>query len=122
MIIKIEIQAAEAFDRLTILECKLNSTDDLQIKANIKQQIENLQRQINIAIGYDKAKEIYNSIQYFNLYTSNLIIFDLLDQVNQKKEMDAAVVNDENYRRYICKNELNNKFFNGKLEEIKVGY
>lgn len=131
--ITIQIQENESFDRLSILEVKKHFSKDPIQKQTIQSQIEELSEQINIGIGYDKAKEIYESVQYKGLYNYNLDIFNLIDELNQleKERINfdyvkiaslGMSINNTNYSRFLAKKELQKEFFNNKNEEIKLGY
>ena len=119
--ITIQIQENRAFDELAILEVKKYFCDDPVKKQTIQDQIEELSEQINIGIGYDKAKEIYTSEEYTKLYTINFELFVFFDKIKKEKR-DALEADSMNYQRHLIKNKLQEKFFGGINSEIKLGY
>ncbi len=120
--IKIEIQEAEAFDRLSILQVKLNKNlDDLSLKDELSKKIEDLEHCINIYIGYDLAKQVYSSFAYQWLYNINNKLFSMMDHKNPNLNdytVDNIII--ENLNRFAAKQKLQEEFFNNKYQEIKI--
>jgi len=112
--ILIEIDPAEAFDRLTILFIKIKNCLDLAIKKELEQQCEDLCERINNGIGYTLAKKIFQSQEFKNLQETNSNIFNLVKD-NPDEEIQKA-----NKLRSDAKRQLQNKFFGNSLEEIKI--
>jgi hypothetical protein len=74
-------------------------------------------------IGTALFNRIINSKEYDDLYDINEIIFDLVDKLKADPEsVSASEVNNNNYKRYLYKKELQRKFFNNDLSERKIGY
>lgn len=119
--ITIQIQEAEAFDRLSILEIKKNNAPNAEIKIKLQNQILELEAQINNEIGYNKAREVYESLFYNNLFNVNATLFDLFDKC-KAGGMDALEPDKWNISRHRAKNDLQEKFFGSKTEEVKLGY
>lgn len=119
--ISIQVQEAEVFDRLSILEVKYNKTNNLDIKNNLNKQIEELKAQINLAIGHDLEKLIYNSKLYKNLYNTNYKLYEFVD-LAKKDQIKASEVDNYVYIRHLAKKELQEEFFNNSFEEVKIGY
>lgn len=113
--IKISVEPGAAFDILSILEIKRLECDGAERKQKLKSQIENLQSEINDAIGYDLARKIYRSEFYTNLYNANCAVFEQINK--QKSEADLL-----NYQRFLSKKALQEEFFKKEIEEIKLGY
>ena len=114
MQIKVLMDAVLCYDILSIYEVKLDNSTDLDIRNKLENQIEELEKQLNETLGYDRAKEIYTSEQYDKLYQANKKIFD---EVQKSKDNEAQKLNKE---RFEAKKELNKVFFNEELGEIKI--
>lgn len=119
----IKVQAAEAYDRLSILDVKINNIfiGSFDQRKALSQQKKDLQTQINTCIGYDLASKIYNSDEYKALYKANLDVFNAVD-ISKKDLILASEVDKLNYERFVQKNKLQEKFFSESFKEIKVGY
>ena len=136
--ISILIQESEAYDRLTVLEIKLQEAKDNnspELVQKLLDQIEDLEREINRAIGYDFAKQINYSKECEKLYDTNKNIFYAIDELTRLSKLDllsdeqmhklaelGIAINNRNYERFLAKKALQEKFFAGKIEEIKIGY
>jgi hypothetical protein len=120
-LIKIYIDVAQAYDALSVLEIKKFQSKEISIKNKLIEQIKELRQSINIALRYDLAKRIYDSIEYKNLYKVNYDLFKLIDDC-KKIDIDAKEIDILNHKRFEAKQQLQNKFFGKELEEIKLGY
>lgn len=118
--IKLELDSAEVFDRLSILEVKKTYSQDPLVKQSLNEQCLDLMNLINLELGYDNARRVYLSQEYANLYNVNRAIFEAIDKL-KKEDIAPKVVDNLNYNRYTAKKELQEKFF-GQLDEIKIGY
>lgn len=116
--IKITVDEAEAFDRLSILQIKIKNTNRLK---SINNQANNLIMEIMDSISYEKYKKIMTSPEYENLYQSNKKIFDLVDEI-KKQNINALIVDTANHERFKYKKALQDKFFKNPIQEIKLGY
>jgi hypothetical protein len=118
MKIKLSVDAAFAFDYLSILEIKC-------IKNSSKQNTDNFyncQKDIIESLG-DRTLffSIIASNEYLDLYNSNEKVFNLVDLAKDNKCL-ASEVDKANYERYKSKIALQKKFFNTSLSEAKIGY
>lgn len=129
--IKILVQESEVYDRISILEVKYkNSKGD--VKINLKTQIEELQGELNVVLGYDKARKIWASLEYKELYNLNNQIFEKIDKLNEWSKLipldmnyiaDLGIdINELNYKRYLAKKHLQESYFEDKIVETKLGY
>jgi hypothetical protein len=113
--IKITVDEAYAFDYYSILHLKYNngylSLETLQIAKN--DLIENL--------GNEIAETILASDEYKEVYEANKLTFDAVDKAKDDS-VPASYVDKCNYKRMLAKKELQSKFFNTNLSEIKIGY
>lgn len=118
--IKVELDCAEVFDRLSILEIKKMFCFNLDTKKYLAQSSLELMNLLNLELTYDFARMVYLSPEYVNLFNANRSLFKAIDDL-KRGDIDAKSVDDLNYQRYKAKAALQEKYF-GKLEEIKIGY
>jgi hypothetical protein len=113
--LKISVDYGYAFDVLAIIEVKN------KIVGKKNQNYYKLYKEIEEQIGREKMNEVINSNEYIKLIETNQKVFDLVDQA-QKDNGLAKQVDSANYERYIVKTNLQKKFFNENITEIKLGY
>ncbi len=109
-----KIEAAQAFDELSILEIKKSQSNHQEQKKLLERQIFVLKKEIEHSIGLDLTEKIYNSDLYSNLLNANLDIFKSVDKF---KATEPAQLN---MKRMDAKRTLQEKFFGEVLEEIKM--
>lgn len=117
--IKISLDEGYVFDILSILQVKIFKTSKENKKIN--SSFEKMKHEIIQQIGEQKFNEIFLSPEYANLFNANSLTFDLVDKVKTDDGIGKKV-DDANYHRYICKTNLQKKFFNNEVSEIKIGY
>jgi hypothetical protein len=113
--IKISVDEAYAFDYLSILDIKLERNDA------VKNIIDIIKNDLINQLGFEKFNEIIASEEYINLKHSNKLTFDAVNKA-KTDEVLASFVDTCNYQRMICKKKLQDKFFDKKLSELKIGY
>ena len=113
--IKISVDEAYAFDYMSILYIKLEKYDSVKNIINI------IKNELINQLGVDKFNDIMASEEYKNLKNSNKTTFDAVNKA-KTDEVLASFVDSCNYERMICKKKLQDKFFNNKLSELKIGY
>lgn len=113
--VKITVDEAYAFDYYSILELKYKNGSDIK---NILKVIKN---DLIEQIGIEKFNSVIESQEYKKLYESNELTFDAVDKA-KTDEVLASYVDRCNYKRMIYKKELQIKFFNSDLSEVKIGY
>jgi hypothetical protein len=113
--IKISVDEAYAFDYMSILYIKLEKNDSVKNIINI------IKNELINQLGVDKFNDIMASEEYKNLKNSNKTTFDAVNKA-KTDEVLASFVDSCNYERMICKKKLQDKFFNNKLSELKIGY
>jgi hypothetical protein len=111
--ILLEVDEAYAFDFLSIIHIKKNINLDaydhwVECFSYIEKQI-----------GKIKMIEIVNSIEYRNLIEANQLTFDAVEKARYGS-ITAKEVDEANMLRYKTKKELQNKFFNNDIKEIKT--
>jgi hypothetical protein len=116
--VKISVDEAAAFDMLAILENKLL----ISARAKIIDSYILLKKEIADQVGADKHRSIIDSHEYYDLYSINRKIFELVD-LSKENKVTAKEVDEANYERYKAKQALQQKFFpaNG-ITETKIGY
>ena len=116
--ITLEVDEAYAFDFLSILKLKSDLDQDNQDKLiNYMRCKTHIRGQIDFVI-FDKILE---SREYNELYNINKETFDAVDKAKEDK-VTASHVDQCNYRRYLAKVHLQNRFFPEDVTEKKVGY
>ena len=116
----IDTDPGEVFDKLAIINVKINLTDGLLKERNIK-NFEDLSSQIEKEIGAVRFHKIFGSQEYKDLYRANLNTFRKVE-LAQKDNGLAKEVDNSNYSRYLSKLVLQKIFFNIDAKEIKIGY
>ena len=113
--IKLTVDEAYAFDYHSILHLKYNNgylpLETLQMAK--KDLVESL--------GEEIVEIILISNEYNNIYEANKLTFDAVDKAKDDS-IPASYVDKCNYKRMLAKKELQSKFFNTNLSEIKIGY
>jgi hypothetical protein len=115
---KITLPEGYIFDILSIYQLKLLKFQDDSIHLS---NFNNLLNEIKSQIGNDKALQVMESQEYLDLVTANVKTFDLVDAVKIDpclgKEVDAS-----NYKRFLAKKALQEKWFDSSYSEVKIGY
>jgi hypothetical protein len=119
--IKISLDEGYIFDILSIYELKINKSDTIEKKNQNIENYSNLKSEIVDQIGIGLFDTIIESEEYKKLYTANSDTFDVVDKA-KTDEVLASMVDKCNHVRYICKQNIQVKFFNKKLSETKIGY
>lgn len=118
--IKVELDCAEVFDRLSILEAKKSFCSDYETKKFLSESAMDLMNLLNQELTYNFALMVYLSEEYKRLAFVNRALFKAIDDL-KKNEIDAKSVDSLNYDRYKFKKDLQEKYF-GELTEVKIGY
>ncbi len=118
--LKISLDESFVFDLLSILDVKMGKASGKNY-TKVELSFEKMSSEIIQQIGKIKYEEIISSCEYESLFHANGIVFDLVDKAKQDngigKEMDNA-----NYMRYLRKTDLQKKFFDDEVSEVKIGY
>jgi hypothetical protein len=115
--IKVSLDEAYVFDLLSIYAVKIdNSSGDKKKQSEKNYNI--LSNEIIESIGIDKFTDIILSDEYKNLVDANQEVFKLVDKAKENKLAKATA--DANYERYLKKIELQQKFFENKITEVKI--
>ena len=115
---KITLPEGYVFDILSIYQIKLFKFQDDTTHLN---NFNNLINDIKSEIGRDKMLQVMQSQEYKDLVTANVATFELVDAVKTEpclgKEVDAS-----NYKRFLAKKALQEKWFDSAYSEVKIGY
>lgn len=106
------------FDILSIYQVKITKSPANSVN---HYNYNELLSEISNQIGKETIDIILNSEEYSNLYSANLETFNLVDLVKSNpclgKDVDAS-----NYKRFLAKKALQEKWFHNSYSEIKIGY
>jgi hypothetical protein len=113
----LEVPAGFAIDYLNILEIKAFKTGSEESWRNFHLCKDYLEKQDQSG-AFAKA---YDSKEYMDLFRINTKIFDLVDRI-KVEDINALVVDAENYNRAKVKKIIQDKYFDGGEVEQKIGY
>jgi len=115
---KVTLPEGYIFDILSIYQIKSNKFKENSINIS---NFRSLFDEIQLELGFAKVQEIMNSQEYQNLLSANQDTFELVDAVKTNpclgREVDAA-----NYRRFLAKKALQERWFDNSYSEVKIGY
>jgi len=116
--IKISLDESYVFDLLSIYEVKIESATDLEKKNKLQWSYNFLELEIIESIGKFLFNSIISSKEYSDLKSANKIVFDLVDRAHESEL--SKLTSDANYTRYLYKIELQQKFFENLVTEVKI--
>lgn len=115
---KLTVDAAYAFDYLSILEVKMVLLKNYQAKANYHACRDELCSQFGSALFFN----IFLSNEYANLYSANFQIFNKIEAIRKtakSEEILGKEIDSLNSHRAFLKGVLQKKFFNKEISEQK---
>lgn len=115
--LQISLDEAYVFDILSIHQVKINNASDNKLE-QLRKTYDTLANEIIAQIGTELFHTIISSIEYNDLINSNQIVFNLVDRANETELSKQTA--DANYQRYIKKIELQKKYFNNQITEVKL--
>jgi len=115
--IKISLDEAYVYDILSIYAVKIENSEG-EKKEKSLESFNKLSEEIQNQIGITKHHSIINSSAYFDLKQANKEVFDLVDRAGETYL--SKLTADANYKRYTKKVELQNKFFDNQITEVKI--
>jgi len=115
--ISLIVDESYAYDYLSILRVKVLKKDSEETISNFM----DCSYIIKMQVGPKLHSEILDSIEYKNLLEANKETFEAVDKAKGDK-VKASLIDNLNYKRYLCKQDLQKKFFQSKQTEIKIGY
>lgn len=116
--IDLPMDEANCFDYFSILEIKFKMTNDIQ-KDIFNKQIKFYLNNLSEKLGDEKVSQILNSREYKILKNCNKDIFDVKANCFVYS-VQACFVEKLNLKRHNLKQNLQKKFFNKNLSEIKL--
>lgn len=116
--IQISLDEAYVFDLLSIYQIKVDKNTNDKSKIIIE-NFRLLSEEISKQIGSNKFNEILSSNEYLELKSANTLVFDLVDRAHESEL--SKMTADANYIRYLKKVELQKKFFDSNMREVKLG-
>lgn len=115
--IKISVDEGYALDMLAISLVKSRKKPSEQSYQNYF----DLANEIKDQITLEKFSDVIDSNEFDGLVETNEKIFEAVDMA-KTDEIPASAVDYLNYKRYLAKKKIQEKFFNGELKEQKIGY
>ena len=119
--INIHIDEAVAYDMLSILSVKNKHISSKESSI----AFEGMWMDIFIEVGAVIHQQVMGSDEYKKLASTNQRIFSRLNDIKLREPhaADALFIDDSNYRRYLAKRALQERFFpTVPLTERKIGY
>jgi hypothetical protein len=115
--ISLIVDESYAYDYLSILSIKDHKKKCSQSAENFKVCYKNIEAQV----GTELHLKILNSNEYSDLRSVNSETFDAVDKA-KTDQVNASFIDSLNYKRYLCKKNLQDKFFDLPQKEDKIGY
>lgn len=115
--IKISLDEGYVFDLLAIH----------LVKSRKKPSVLNYQNYFDLAneikdqLTLEKFSDVIDSKEFDELVNVNNAVFEAVD-LAKTDEIPASAVDHLNYKRYLAKKKVQEKFFGGELKEQKIGY
>lgn len=119
--VEIHVDEAYAFDILSIYDVKIrNCTDSHKVDIS-KDAYKKLYVDLAKSIGTARMIDIIRSDEYSRLRDANEKTFYLVDKIRISDEVSIGKdIDNTNMKRFFCKKQLQEKFFDGKLIEVKT--
>jgi hypothetical protein len=102
---------------LSVFDVKIKKLTGEKLLITLEKYSEMSQEVID-QIGADKYNDITLSDEYKKMIDANMKVFDLIDESKNDTGL-AKITDDANYDRHLAKMELQKKFFNNELTEVK---
>jgi len=115
--ISLIVDESYAYDYLSILSIKDDKKKCFQSAENFKVCYDNIEMQV----GTQLHLKILDSNEYSDLRSVNFETFDAVDKA-KTDQVNASFIDSLNYKRFLCKRSLQNKFFDLPQKEDKIGY
>ena len=113
-----KLSEGNAFDSLSILDVKLSKSPRDKYE-EIRQQHEFYCELIEGQIGNEKFWEVVKSIEYVKLLDINKKIFEITENARHYKINFSAPIA-LNKERFRLKSKIQEKYFSGSLNEVKI--
>lgn len=117
--IQIEIDEAEAFDRLAIHQIKSQNFKSPTLKEYFKNEYDKLKVSLNWQITSEIVNRVITSSFFQDLIEINEEIFEAVELAKENK-VTAKKVDDLNVERYNIKKKLQETFFSHTIRDHKT--
>lgn len=119
--VEIHVDEAYAFDILSIYDVKIHNCTDPHNVDISKDAYKKLYVDLAKSIGTARMIDIIRSSEYSRLRDANEKTFYLVDKIRVSDEVSIGKdIDNTNMERFFCKKKLQDKFFDGKLIEVKT--
>jgi hypothetical protein len=115
--ISILVDESYAYDYLSILHIKGRNKNCADLRLSIELCYDSIAGQV----GQQLHNTIILSEEYENLLEANRETFEAVDKA-KTDAVKASLIDALNYKRYLCKKDLQERFFECPQKEIKIGY
>ncbi len=115
--LKVSLDEAYVFDMLSVFDVKIKKLTGDKLLMTLEKYSDMAQEVIE-QIGTDKYNEIILSDEFMNMIDANKKVFELIDESKNDVGL-AKITDDANYDRHIAKMNLQKKFFETELTEVK---
>ena len=115
--LSVSLDEGYVFDMLSILEIKSKVFTGQKYNKAIE-SMTIMSNEIIAQIGKARFDSIISSDEYQNLYNANKKVFVLIDMAKTEDGL-SKYTDDANYERYLKKVDLQKKFFNDNIFEVK---
>lgn len=116
--LKITVDEAEVFDRLAILTCKMARVRNGAELDALSSQYKLLLSEVVSQVG-DAALNFMQTDDYRSLINLHSDIFSVVELAS-RNQCSASAVHEMNMLRHRMKREIQKKYFNSQLQEIKL--
>jgi hypothetical protein len=119
--VEIHVDEAYAFDILSIYDVKIRNCTDPNKVDTSKDAYIKLYLDMSKSIGINRMIDIIRSDEYTHLRDANEKTYYLVDKIRASDEVSIGKdIDKTNMERFFCKKKLQEKFFDGKLTEVKT--
>ena len=115
--LKISVDEAYVFDMLSVFDVKLKNLTGEKLLKTIE-KYSDMKEEVVEQIGKDKYDQIVSSLEYQKMVYANQRVFDLIDESKNDTGL-AKLTDDANYDRHVAKMDLQKRFFDTDLTEVK---
>lgn len=115
--IQLSTSEGSAFDILSILQVKAKKLPNAKNVSNYFDCLEEIKSQVGGQLFF----RVLNSQEYKDLFGVNWDCFEKVD-LAKTDSIPASDVDKLNHERFILKQAIQTKFFDGEISEQKIGY
>lgn len=115
--LKISLDEAYVFDMLSVFDVKIKKLTGEKLLVTLDKH-SNMVEEVIEQITSEKYNEIISSSEYKKMILANERVFELIDESKTDTGL-AKITDDANFDRHIAKMNLQKKFFDNELTEVK---